>query len=142
MEESLKRFHKAHILNYEAALAEIRTGRKLTHWMWFIFPQLKGLGHSDISVYYSIEDLNEAKAFLSDPVLGAHLKEISESLINLKEDDPHKIFGSPDDRKLQSSMTLFSIADGHTDSVFIKVLNQYYAGKKDQKTVNLLSQLQ
>ena len=93
----LQRFTDAQKMDFDTALAEIRNGRKESHWMWYIFPQLCGLGFSSMSEYYGIKDLEEAKAFLNDPYLGENLRTISEALLELKTDDPHQVFGSPDD---------------------------------------------
>ena len=108
---NLKRFTEAQYRDYEQALKEIKNGRKESHWMWYIFPQLKGLGRSYTSDFYGIVDLDEAKAFLQDPYLGKHLQEISEALLNLDNDNATQIMGRPDDMKLKSSMTLFACAD-------------------------------
>jgi uncharacterized protein (DUF1810 family) len=108
MDKGLNRFLKAQENSYDQALNEIKAGRKRSHWMWYIFPQYKGLGFSDTSKYYSIQDLNEARNFLEHPILGARLKEISNELLLLNESTANRVFGSPDDLKLKSSMTLFS----------------------------------
>lgn len=136
---SLERFKKAQEEDYETALAEIRSGRKRSHWMWYIFPQIDGLGYSFTARYYAIQNLDEAKAYLHDPLLSDHLNEICESLLSLKESDPYRIFGSPDDLKLCSSMTLFEQADPD-NPVFGEVLDRYYQGKRDQKTLNILKE--
>lgn len=102
--------------------------------MWYIFPQIQGLGFSSISQYYSIRDLEEAEAYLNDPVLGERLKEISQALLDLDTSDPYEVFGSPDDMKLRSSMTLFAILPD-ADPVFQKVLDKFYGGKKDKLTL-------
>ena len=105
--------------------------------MWYIFPQLCGLGFSSMSEYYGIKDLEEAKAFLNDPYLGENLRTISRALLELKTDDPHQVFGSPDDLKLLSCMTLFEAAEGR-DGVFTKVIEKYYKGRRDRKTEKML----
>ncbi len=131
---------------YETALSEIKAGRKRSHWIWFIFPQLKGLGSSYNAQYYGIEDSNEAKEYLEHPVLGPRLLEISEALLKLQENDPAVVMGgSPDDMKLKSSMTLFAavseavseVASTH-DSVFHQVLEKFFGGKMDEKTLKIL----
>jgi uncharacterized protein (DUF1810 family) len=94
---------------YEQALAEIRNGRKLSHWMWFIFPQMEGLGFSETACYYGIRGLGEAKEYLADATLGPRLREICAALFKLDTDDSQRVFGSPDDLKLRSSMTLFAL---------------------------------
>ncbi len=107
-DSGLKRFLDAQQKDYETALAEIRNGRKTSHWMWYIFPQIDGLGFSSTSKYYAIKNLAEAKQFLEHPLLGKRLINISKELLALPGHDAHQIFGSPDDRKLRSSMTLFA----------------------------------
>ena len=136
-EYNLDRFLKAQELMYPWALREIKNGRKQTHWMWFIFPQLKALGQSSTSLYYGIEDLDEAKQYLAHPVLGTRLKEISEVLLNLKTNDPYRVMGDIDGMKLCSSMTLFAEVEGY-DSVFGKVIDKYYNGNKDMNTIHIL----
>ena len=107
LQNDLYRFVSAQQTSYRQALAEIQNGRKVTHWMWFIFPQLQGLGHSATSQYYAIRSLDEARAYLQDPYLGGNLLEISRALLALDTNDPVQVFGRPDDRKLCSSMTLY-----------------------------------
>ncbi|MBM6870952.1 DUF1810 domain-containing protein [Pseudoflavonifractor phocaeensis] len=133
----LQRFHSAQSYSYETALRELRGGRKMSHWMWYIFPQLTALGKSQTAVYYGLDTLEDAKAYLADPVLGARLVEISRALVELGVTDPHAVMGSPDDKKLRSSMTLFALANPD-EPVFRQVLDQYYGGRPDQKTMNLL----
>jgi len=133
----LNRFLQAQEKVYEIALGEVRSGKKRTHWIWFIFPQLRGLGVSATSVYYGIENLDEAKAFLNHEVLGARLREISAALMQVKERSATAIFGSPDDLKLQSSMTLFALATGGP-SVFDEVLSCFFHGQRDPNTLEKL----
>ena len=134
---NLKRFLDAQNQVYLKALAEIRNGRKETHWMWFIFPQLKGLGQSETARFYAIADLQEATDYLAHPVLGRHLIEISEALLHLKDTSANAIFGAPDDVKLRSCMTLFAnVAPAHP--VFESVLERYFNGIQDEKTLQLL----
>lgn len=137
MAYEISRFIKVHQSDYQRALSEIKNGKKVSHWMWYIFPQIKGLGRSSISEYYGIQDLNEAKAYLADPILGKHLIEICEALLSLDTNDAAEVMGRPDDRKLKSSMTLF---DAATESlnVFQMVLDKYYQGKKDYRTLRML----
>lgn len=137
MEKDLSRFRDAQKRDFQEVLSEIRNGRKETHWMWYIFPQIHGLGYSSISQYYAIKDLQEAKDFLKDPTLGKNLKEICEALLILETDDPHEVFGSPDDMKLLSCMTLFEQADPE-NKVFPKVIEKFYHGRRDQKTLEIL----
>ena len=133
----LDRFVKAQNNQYSTALAEIKSGRKRSHWMWFIFPQYDGLGFSEVSRFYAIKSVDEARAYLDHPILGSRLIEISSALLLIRDKDARNIFGTPDDLKLKSSMTLFaSIAEEH--SIFEKVLDAYFQGKKDEKTLNLL----
>ncbi|MCR5089722.1 MAG: DUF1810 domain-containing protein [Oscillospiraceae bacterium] len=133
----LSRFLKAQEHDYERALNEIRAGRKRSHWMWYIFPQVQGLGFSSTAAYYAIHDLQEAKDYLADPVLGARLREISSALLELEGLSAHDIFGYPDDLKLRSSMTLFRLADLNCP-VFERVLDKYYDGEADEKTIWIL----
>lgn len=134
----LERFLEAQNFSYAHALREIQRGRKQTHWMWYIFPQLRGLGRSYNSQYYGIADLGEARAYLAHPVLGARLREISSVLLTLDGNDPRAVMGSPDDKKLQSSMTLFANAT-EDNEVFIAVLEKYYGGKQDGYTLRILN---
>jgi uncharacterized protein (DUF1810 family) len=132
--EGLERFVTAQQESYAVALAEIANGLKQSHWMWYIFPQIKGLGHSDMARYYGINSIQEADDYLAHPILGKRLIEISTLLINLKSNDAHQIFGSPDDLKLKSSMTLFSYVP-HNHPVFRQVLNKFFKGSMDDKTL-------
>lgn len=136
MAADLSRFLKAQEQDYEQALREIRSGRKRSHWMWYIFPQIQGLGFSPTAQYYAIRDLQEARDYLAHPVLGARLKEISSALLGLNGLSASEIFGYPDDLKLRSSMTLFRMADLN-EPVFLEVLEKYYDGKPDARTVEL-----
>jgi uncharacterized protein (DUF1810 family) len=137
-DDSLKRFLDAQDKNYSLALSEIRQGRKKTHWMWFIFPQIKGLGNSETSKFYAIKNMAEAESFLKHPVLGKRLIEICKELYNLEKTSTNKIFGSPDDLKLKSSMTLFSSLPG-ADPIFGLILDKYYHGLKDEKTIGIIN---
>ena len=137
MNYNLQRFEKAHQHEFKTALEEIRNGKKISHWMWYIFPQLKGLGLSEISRYYAIENLLEARDFLDHPVLGSNLLLISSELLRLETNNPAAIFGKPDDLKLHSSMTLFSLVPG-TNPVFRQVLDKYFEGVPDPQTMRLL----
>lgn len=141
----LNRFVEAHHQDFNMALEEIRTYRKRSHWMWYIFPQIQGLGFSSTSRYYAIQNLQEAEDFLADPYLGKNLRDICRALLALDTNDPHQIFGSPDDLKLRSSMTLFEAAADKAGrkedrEIFSKVLKKYYGGRRDEKTVKLLKQ--
>ena len=138
MAADLSRFLKAQEHDYEQALREIRSGRKRTHWMWYIFPQIQGLGFSSTAQYYAIRDLEEAKDYLAHPVLGTRLKEISSALLDLEGLSASEIFGYPDDLKLRSCMTLFRMADLN-EPIFLEVLEKYYDGEPDFRTVDLVT---
>lgn len=138
MNNKLDRFIKAHERDYEIALLEIKEGRKKTHWMWYIFPQIKGLGNSATSEFYGIEDIEEARLYYNNLYLREHLIEISHALLDIDNDDITDILGFPDDLKLQSSMTLFSLVDPK-EKIFSEVLNKYYNGEKDIKTVDIIN---
>ena len=134
----LTKYKHAHQQNYEIALSEIRNGRKSSHWMWYIFPQLKGLGRSTTSEYYGIQNLDEAKEFLADDYLGGHLVEISYALLRIDCNDAKTVFGRPDDMKLKSCMTLFCMADPD-EEVFKEVLNKFFDRKPDYRTVKMIN---
>jgi uncharacterized protein (DUF1810 family) len=140
-DNSLKRFIQAQEADYKIALSEIKNGRKQSHWMWYIFPQVQGLGFSETSRYYAIKDINEAEEFLKHPVLGSRLIQICHELVKLKSNDANAIFGSPDNVKLKSSMTLFSSLD-NTDPVFQSVLDKFFNGAKDKRTLQILGKQQ
>jgi uncharacterized protein (DUF1810 family) len=133
----LERFVNAQDGTYERALAELRAGRKRTHWMWFIFPQLRGLGSSATAQYYGLSSLDEARAYLAHAVLGPRLGTCAQALLDLAGPSLHEIFGSPDDLKFGSSMTLFALADGTADCVFRRALARYCDGRLDERTVAL-----
>jgi uncharacterized protein (DUF1810 family) len=135
---NLNRFIEAQSKNFTDALAEIKNGKKRTHWMWYVFPQIQGLGNSEFARFYAIKDLNEATAYLENQVLGNRLIEISEALLQLDSNDAYQILGSPDNMKLQSSMTLFSLVP-NADAVFEAVLQKFYNGVKDPKTLKFLA---
>ena len=130
----LSRFTEAHRRMFQTALDEIRGGRKRSHWMWYIFPQIRGLGVSMMCQRYAIQSLDEAVAFLNDPYLGGNLRTISEALLQLPTNDPHAVMGYPDDLKLRSCMTLFGLVAGE-NPVFQKVLDKYYGGVPDDRTL-------
>ncbi|MCL2482907.1 MAG: DUF1810 domain-containing protein [Propionibacteriaceae bacterium] len=133
----LSRFVKAQEGCFDQALAEIRAGRKRTHWMWFIFPQLAGLGFSPTARFYAIMNLDEAQRYLADPVLGPRLTEITQVLLGLSSRNARAIFGYPDDLKLRSSMTLFSQVSG-CSPVFAQVIDEFFDGQPDRATLTLL----
>ena len=135
--DGLERFVQAQEGSYARALQEIKNGRKTSHWMWYIFPQLSGLGHSQTARYYAIRDRAEAAAYMAHPVLGNRLLEISSELLKLKSSDAREIMGWPDDLKLKSSMTLFGLVS--REPVFRQVLEQYFGGEEDQYTVQAIS---
>ena len=135
----LKRFLEAQENDYARALAEIKTGSKRSHWMWYIFPQIAGLGFSSTSKFYAIENRTEAESYLAHPNLGARLVEISNALLEIEEKTASQIFGSPDDLKLKSSMTLFGALE-ETNPVFRKVLDKYFDGEEDRRTLELLDE--
>lgn len=133
----LARFKKAQEGDYSIALSEIKRGRKRSHWIWYIFPQLKGMGRSSMSEYYGIDGLREVKAYMEDELLRTRLLEITETLYQLPENDPKRIMPYPDDLKLRSSMTLFAEAVPEYE-IFQKVIDKLYRGVKDEKTLQLL----
>lgn len=134
----VSRFIEAQKYSYEQALNEIKRGRKESHWIWYIFPQLKGLGTRENSEIYGIADIDEAHEYMSDPVLSARLIEISEELLKLDSCNPVEVMGGYTDAcKLKSCMTLFSVASPETE-VFEKVLEKFFNGKKDGKTLGML----
>ncbi|MGN6687688.1 MAG: DUF1810 domain-containing protein [Actinomycetales bacterium] len=123
---------------YRSAVRELREGRKQSHSMWFVFPQVLGLGHSAMSQRYAISGLEEARAYLAHPVLGQRLRDCVDILLSLPGDDPVMVFGGIDATKLRSSMTLFAAADLEEDSVFAQVLAKYFGGQPDEATVQRL----
>ena len=133
---NLTRFIQAQKRDYDIALAEIRAGKKASHWMWYIFPQLKGLGRSSTSEYYGLSGIKEAQAYLSDPILKARLIEITDAVIAHKDKSAEEIFGGIDAKKLRSFMTLFSIAAPDIP-VFEAVLEQFFHGVPDRNTLRL-----
>lgn len=135
----LTRFKDAQAYSYDAALLEIRTGRKRGHWMWYIFPQIQGLGQSAISRHYAIANLQEAKDYLQDKILGSRLEEICRAALEVVSNDPLEVFGYPDNLKLRSSMTLFEAA-APDNELFGKVLDKYFNGDRDTLTLNILAE--
>ncbi|ULO22615.1 DUF1810 domain-containing protein [Methylocystis sp. SB2] len=134
----LARFVAAQKPVYAEATAELAAGRKRSHWMWFVFPQLEGLGTSEMARRYAIRSLAEAEAYLDHPLLGARLKECVGLINNIQARSAHEIFGSPDDLKFHSSMTLFAAA-APQEPLFGEALHKYFAGRRDPLTVNSLS---
>ncbi len=136
----LGRFMSAQEAIYGSALAELKKGQKRTHWMWFIFPQIDGLAHSTTSKHYAIKSIEEARQYLNHPVLGTRLLECADTVLAIEGRSISEIFGYPDDLKLKSSMTLFAyVADPR--SVFVRVLEKYFRGEQDVRTLNLLEKL-
>jgi uncharacterized protein (DUF1810 family) len=133
----LARFLEAQAPVYERVLAELRAGRKRSHWIWFIFPQIAGLGYSAMAQTYAISSLDEARAYLAQPVLGARLRECSELVLAVQDRSVHDIFGSPDDMKFRSCMTLFGRA-GPMETVFPACLKKYFNGEGDAQTLRSL----
>jgi uncharacterized protein (DUF1810 family) len=134
---NLDRFLRAQANDYEQALSELESGRKRTHWMWYIFPQFDGLAFSSTSKHYAIKSLEEAKAYLEHPVLGPRLLECAEAVVRVEGRTAREIFGSPDDLKLRSCATLFACVSP-PDSVFDRLLGKYYRSECDEKTLRLL----
>lgn len=133
----LSRFLEAQEPVYERALAELRHGQKRSHWMWFIFPQIDGLGFSATTKYYAIKSLTEAQQYLDHPILGVRLLECAEAVLAVKGRSISEIFGYPDDLKLKSCMTLFASVP-NAPAVFGQVLEKYFHGERDAKTLALL----
>lgn len=133
---TLERFLYVQNRTHEQAVEEIRNGKKISHWMWYTFPQIQGLGESEYSIFYAIDDIEEAKRYLEHNILGPRLKKISNELLKLKINDPVEIFGRLDSLKLKSSMTLFDYIENN--GVFEEVLDKYYEGEKDDKTIQIL----
>jgi uncharacterized protein (DUF1810 family) len=135
---NLERFVTAQAAVFPAVLAELKAGRKRTHWMWFVFPQLRGLGQSSMAAFYGIASLHEARAYLAHPLLGPRLDRCTRIVLNLENGSLHRIFGSPDDMKFQSSMTLFAVAAADPSSPFYKALDRWCGGTLDAQTLRLL----
>src|SRR5215204_5030164 len=133
----LERFVTAQVPVFSAVLDELKAGRKRSHWMWFIFPQLRGLGHSAMAQFYGINSLDEAHAYLAHPLLGPRLILCTETVLAVEGHSLHAIFGSPDDLKFCSSMTLFALASGEEESVFRQALARYCDGRMDERTAAL-----
>jgi uncharacterized protein (DUF1810 family) len=136
-DKELIRFLEAQNQMYLTALSEVKKGGKKSHWMWFIFPQLKGLGASETARYFGLNGISEATEYLKHPVLGRHLVEISQALLSLEGKTANHIFGSPDDLKLRSCMTLFAAVE-KSNPVFSQVLDKYFDGQPDAQTLSIL----
>ena len=137
MNFDLKRFADAQKRSYETAREEIRRGRKRSHWMWYIFPQLKGLGFSATARYYGLDGLEEARAFAADPVLIGNLRTITRALLDQPGRNANAVFGGTDAMKLRSSMTLFELADPECP-LYARVLEEFFVGSRDVKTLDML----
>ncbi|MBB3406889.1 uncharacterized protein (DUF1810 family) [Rhizobium sp. BK316] len=138
LDYDLHRFIEAQNGVYEQALAELKTGRKRSHWMWFIFPQIAGLGTSSMAEKYAVRSAEEASAYLADPILGSRLLRCVEAILSINDRSAHDIMGAPDDLKLCSSMTLFAAVSDH-GSPFHKAIERFYDGKFDERTISILS---
>lgn len=134
---NLERFVTSQNRVIESVISELKKGKKQSHWMWFIFPQLKGLGHSYNSKFYGVTDLEEAKLYLAHPILGPRLKEVCTILENLPIEDPEEIFGTIDATKLRSSMTLFDLTE--PNSIFDKVLLKYFDSGRCNRTLRMVN---
>lgn len=138
--DPLDRFVAAQARDYAVALAELQRGRKTSHWIWYVFPQIAGLGRSDMAQRYAIVDLTEARAYLAHAVLGARLREVTEALLaHAGKRSAVAILGDIDAVKVRSSMTLFEAADTETDSVFAACLDAFYAGSRDPETLRRIT---
>jgi uncharacterized protein (DUF1810 family) len=136
----LDRFEDAQRPVFDTVLSELRGGRKRSHWIWFIFPQMRGLGRSATSEFYGIGSLAEARAYIAHPVLGPRLLLCTETVLGIVDRSLNEIFGSPDDMKFRSSMTLFARAIGERPNVFTEALDRYCGGGMDEKTLALLGE--
>lgn len=135
--ERIERFLDGQRFGYETALAEMVKGRKNNHWIWYIFPQIKGLGHSPNAQFYGIRDLDEAREYLAHPVLGQRLREITNAVLTHKGEDIYEIMGSSIDAlKLRSSMTLFDLVS--PDDIFAEAMDAFYSGQRDSRTIELV----
>ena len=134
---NLNRFIEAQMTTYEGAMLELARGRKESHWVWYIFPQIEGLGRSDTAKLYSIKSLEEGRAYLGHPVLGPRLIEACEILLNLKDASIDEVMGFPDDLKLLSSMTLFEFISG-SNSIFTKMIELYFDDERDENSIKLI----
>ena len=137
MDSDLDKFVKAQARDYAGALEEMKRGRKQGHWIWYVFPQITGLGMSSTSMHYAIKDLEQANRYFQHPVLGKRLIETANAVLAVEGKTANQIMGTPDDLKLRSSMTLFSMVK-NADPVFQAVLDKYFDGEPDQKTVAIL----
>lgn len=139
-DKNLKRFTKAQEDIYNIALTELRNGQKYSHWMWFIFPQIEGLGRSDTARYYAIKNSEEARQYLRHSVLGVRLLQCTKAVLAIENRTVSQIFGYPDDMKFKSSMTLFA-SISNPDSLFTRALDKYFAGEQDSRTLERLKDI-
>jgi uncharacterized protein (DUF1810 family) len=137
--DHLDRFVEAQAVNYSDAIAELRAGRKSSHWMWYVFPQIAGLGHSTMSERYAIRSEDEARAYLAHTILGPRLIECAEAVLAIENQSAREIMGYPDDLKLKSCATLFAHISA-ASSVFHRILDKYYSSEADSKTLQMLKQ--
>ena len=135
---SLERFVAAQAPIYDQALGELRAGRKQSHWMWFVFPQIASLGQSAMSRTYALLSLQETRIYLAHPVLGQRYRECCQAVMNVRDKSAREIFGSPDDLKFRSSLTLFSEAEPQ-EVLFSNLLKKYFSGDPDEATLDLLA---
>ena len=135
---NLSRFIEAQERTYKGAMLELARGRKDSHWTWYIFPQIDGLGNSETTKLYSIKSLEEGRTYLKHPILGQRLVEACEILLNLKDVSINEVMGFPDDLKLLSSMTLFELVGNH-NSIFSEIINLYFEGERDNKTIEIIA---
>jgi uncharacterized protein (DUF1810 family) len=138
MDDDLQRFVVAQAPHIDTVKAELGAGRKRTHWMWFVFPQLRGLGHSQLAWRFGLPSAAQARDYLAHPILGPRLRECVELLLAVPDRSAHEIFGSPDDLKLRSCLTLFREIDG-ADGQFGRALDRFFDGQPDPKTLQLLA---
>lgn len=136
MEDGLERFLDAQRLGYDSALTEIRNGKKTGHWIWYVFPQMRGLGHSSKSTFYGIASLAEAKSYVEHPVLGVRLREVTKAFLEHKGKSPEEILGGIDAMKVRSCMTLFDVVC--PEDMFAQVLDAFYDGKRCSRTLSMI----
>ncbi len=137
---NLERFVIAQDPTFQRARRELREGMKRSHWMWYIFPQLRGLGHNVISVFYGISGIDEASAYIQHSVLNSRLREVCEVILNLPTDNPIEVFGGIDSKKLRSSMTLFNLVS--PKDIFAQVLDKFFDGQRDSRTLTMIDDLE
>lgn len=140
-ELSIQRFVSAHQMNFDTALNELSAGRKMSHWMWYIFPQIKGLGMSEMSMYYAIQSIDEARTYINNSYLQGHMNMLLDILLSQDTSNATEIFASPDDMKLKSSMTLFAYVDSENVR-YKKILDKFYSGNYDRKTLDIVNNME